>query len=304
MGLGVTPPGVQRQMVHPKRPFQPRAGQIRLVNPQFPRHLLQRLPGTDEIHFLRARRTNLEDDVGRHPHGRGVGRDVGARSAIDVVAEIRGAEKPDEWVVVGGHLDSWDVGSGAQDNGSGCAMVLESARAIAALGHAPRRSMRFLLWAGEEEGFLGSRAYTLAHKAELPKCIAALNADAGAGHPKGWATVGRTDVADAFRPVAKLLLTDLGGAEVSDSTQFVLQSDHAFFLLNGIPTLELMPDLSKYFDVHHRSADTIEKILAVAAFAVADREEPIAPHATREQVMAILERTKTDTFVKEMGWLE
>jgi len=233
----------------------------------------------------------------------------------NVVAEIRGGDKPDEWIAVGGHLDSWDVGSGAQDNGSGCAMVLESARAIAALGHPPRRSIRFLLWAGEEEGFLGSHAYTIAHKAELPKCIAALNADAGAGHPKGWATVGRADVADAFRPVAKLLLTDLGGAEVSDSTQFVLQSDHAFFLLNGIPTLELMPDLSKYFDVHHRSADTIEKIdahnlaansaiLAVAAFAIADREEPIAPHATREQVMTILEKTKTDTFVKEMGWLE
>jgi carboxypeptidase Q len=232
----------------------------------------------------------------------------------NVVAEIRGGELPDEWVAVGAHLDSWDAGSGAQDNGSGCAMVLESARAIAALGHAPRRSIRFLLWAGEEQGFLGSRAYTVTHKAELAKCIAALNADAGAGHPKGWATVGRTDVADAFRPVAKALLTDLGAADVTDATTFALQSDHAFFLINGIPTIELMPDMTKYFDVHHRSADTIEKIdahnlsansasLAVAAFAVADREQPIAPHADREAVMRILERTHNDSFVKEMGWL-
>jgi carboxypeptidase Q len=238
-----------------------------------------------------------------------------AHTLHNVVAEIRGIERPDEWIAVGAHLDSWDVGSGAQDNGSGCAMVLESARAIAALGHPPRRSIRFILWAGEEEGFLGSQAYTQTHKAELAKCIAALNADAGAGHPKGWATVGRTDVADAFRPIAKALLTDLGAADVSDSTQFVLQSDHAFFLLNGIPTLELMPDISKYFDVHHRSADTIEKIdphnlaansatLAVAAYAVADREQPIAPHATREEVMKILERTHTDSFVKDMGWLQ
>ncbi|MCU1227486.1 MAG: putative Peptidase [Acidobacteria bacterium] len=237
-----------------------------------------------------------------------------AHTLHNVVAEIRGSERPDEWVAVGGHLDSWDVGSGAQDNGSGCAMVLESARAIAALGRPPRRSIRFILWAGEEEGFLGSQAYTQTHKAELANCIAALNADAGSGHPKGWATVGRTDVADAFRPIAKALLTDLGAADVSDSTQFVLQSDHAFFLLNGIPTLELMPDLSKYFDVHHRSADTIDKIdphnlagnaatLAVAAYAVADREQPIAPHASREDVMKILEKTHTDTFVKEMGWL-
>jgi carboxypeptidase Q len=232
----------------------------------------------------------------------------------NVVAEIRGSERPDEWIVVGAHLDSWDMATGAQDNGSGCAMVLEAARAIAA-GRAPRRSIRFILWAGEEEGFLGSRAYATAHAAELQNCVAALNADAGAGHPKGWSTLGRADVAAAFRPIAKELLTDLGGADVSEATTFILQSDHAFFLLAGVPTLELMPDMSKYFDIHHRSSDTLDKvdahnlaanaaILAVTAYSVADRAERLAPRNDRAAVMQILEKTHTDTFAREMGWIQ
>ncbi|HKP73097.1 MAG TPA: M20/M25/M40 family metallo-hydrolase, partial [Pyrinomonadaceae bacterium] len=107
---------------------------------------------------------------------------TGAATEVNnVVAEIRGRERPDEWIIIGAHLDSWDYGTGAQDNGTGCAMVLEAARAIAALPTPPRRSIRFALWGGEEQGLLGSAAYVRAHAKELKDCVAALNTDNGAG---------------------------------------------------------------------------------------------------------------------------
>lgn len=109
----------------------------------------------------------------------------------DVVAEIRGSELPDEWIIIGAHLDSWDFGTGAEDNGTGSASVLEVARAIAAAGKPPRRSIRFALWGGEEEGILGSYAYVQAHLNEMGKCVAALNNDNGSGHPMGWKVEGR-----------------------------------------------------------------------------------------------------------------
>jgi carboxypeptidase Q len=104
----------------------------------------------------------------------------------NVVAEIRGSEKPDEWILIGAHFDSWDFGTGAQDNGTGSASVLEIARVMAALGKPPKRTIRFALWGGEEEGLLGSYAYVQAHLKEINKCVAVLNTDNGAGHPKGW----------------------------------------------------------------------------------------------------------------------
>lgn len=120
----------------------------------------------------------------------------------------------DEWIVVGAHLDSWDHGPGAQDNGTGCAMVLEAARAIAALGQAPRRSIRFALWGGEEQGLIGSLAYVQAHSAEIGKCVAALNTNTGAGHPRGWKVGGRNDVSEAVAAFSPLL-TGLGAEGIS-----------------------------------------------------------------------------------------
>jgi carboxypeptidase Q len=115
----------------------------------------------------------------------------GETTVNNVVAEIRGSERPDEWVLIGAHLDSWDFGTGAQDNGTGAISVLEIGRALMLLGKAPRRSVRLALWGGEEQGLLGSYAYTQTHKSELDKCVAVLNTDNGAGHPKGWKVEGR-----------------------------------------------------------------------------------------------------------------
>ena len=127
----------------------------------------------------------------------------GAATVNNVIADLPGRDRPDEWVIVGAHLDSWDFGTGAQDNATGVAMVLEAARAIAALGQPPRRSIRFALWGGEEQGQLGSTAYALAHASDLVRVVASLNTDAGTGRVIGWTAPGRADLIRAVRPLTQ-----------------------------------------------------------------------------------------------------
>jgi carboxypeptidase Q len=234
----------------------------------------------------------------------------GETQVNNVVAEIRGSERPDEWILIGAHLDSWDFGTGAQDNGSGTVSVLEVARAMAALSHAPRRSVRFALWGGEEEGLLGSYAYTEQHGNELGRCVADLNTDNGAGHPKGWKVEGRKDLKDAMQPWSDGLLKDLSGGDLSTETSY--DTDHGPFVLHGIPSLDLWVDMSKYFEIHHKSSDTIDKvdpldfkagtaIVAVTAYALAQTDKPIAPHIDHKAVAQILKEAKLDELLTYVG---
>jgi carboxypeptidase Q len=227
-----------------------------------------------------------------------------------VVAEIAGREKPDEWIIIGAHLDSWDYGTGAQDNGSGAAMVLEAARALAQLPQAPRRSVRFALWGGEEQGLLGSAAYVRAHSQELGKCIAALNTDNGAGHPRGWKVQGRSDVSAAMKDISRTLLTALSGEGLSEETTF--DTDHGHFMLEGIPSFDLWVDMAHYGEVHHKSSDTIDKvdahnlaagtaIVAVTAYALAEGAAPIAPRINHAAVAEIIKKAKLEEFLKAIG---
>jgi len=206
----------------------------------------------------------------------------------NVIGELRGRERPDEWIVVGAHLDSWDVSPSAQDNATGVAMVLDAARAIAALPDRPRRSIRFALWGAEEQGQLGSTAYVRAHEAELDRVVANLNADAGTGRQIGWTSPGRSDVIDAVRPLTRPFLAPLGGVSFDSSMQYAFQSDGAPFIRAGIPLLDLNADDSTYEDIHHKDTDTIERvdarnlaigagIVAATAFAVADAPTRIGP---------------------------
>jgi carboxypeptidase Q len=205
----------------------------------------------------------------------------------NVVAELRGRERPDEWVIVCAHLDSWDYAVGAQDNATGVAMVLDAARAIVAMGRPPRRSIRFALFAGEEQGLLGSAAYVRAHHAELGRAVAALNADAGTGRIIGWTLPGREDAAAALRPLAIELLSELGSTTIDTSMQYAFDSDHAPFMREGIPALDMNADDGPYEIVHHTSLDTLDRLdarnlaigaatLAVTAYALADTPRPFA----------------------------
>ncbi|HEX8163521.1 MAG TPA: M20/M25/M40 family metallo-hydrolase [Pyrinomonadaceae bacterium] len=235
----------------------------------------------------------------------------GPAQTANVVAEIRGRERPDEWIIVGAHLDSWDFGTGAQDNGSGVAMVLEAARAVASLGQPPRRSVRFALWGGEEQGLLGSRAYVEAHERELKSCVAVLNTDNGAGHPKGWKVEGREDLSKAMQPISRALLEDLSGGGLSPEASF--DTDHGFFMLKGVPSLDLWVDMEPYEKIHHKAGDTLDKldrhnladgaaIVAVTAYAIAERPEQIAPHIPRGAVGEILKKANIMEMISAFGF--
>jgi len=235
---------------------------------------------------------------------------AGETQVNNVVAEIRGSDRPDEWVLIGAHLDSWDFGTGAQDNGTGAVSVLEAARVLAALPKAPRRSVRLALWGGEEQGLLGSYAYTEQHRSELGKCVAVLNTDNGAGHPEGWKVEGRKDLKDAMQPWSNGLLKHLSGEELSLETTY--DTDHGPFVLHGIPSLDLAVDLKQYFEIHHKSSDTIDKVdplnfkagaalVAVTAYLLAQTEKPIAPHLDHKAVGEILKDAKLDELLTYVG---
>ena len=234
----------------------------------------------------------------------------GPEPVNNVIAEIRGSEKPEEWILIGAHLDSWDYGTGAQDNGTGSASVLEVARAIAALGKAPRRTIRFALWGGEEEGLLGSYAWTQAHLNEMSKCTAVLNTDNGSGHPKGWKVEGRKDMRDAMQPISDSMLKDIGGGGLSMETTY--DTDHGPFMVQGIPVLDLWVDMTHYIEVHHKSSDTYDKIdpidfkagsaiVAVTAWKIANDPQAIAGHIDHAAVAEILKKSNLDQMLAAIG---
>lgn len=173
--------------------------------------------------------------------------------AYNVVGELRGSEKPDEVVIVGAHLDSWDLGTGATDNATGSSIALEVLRALQATGLKPKRTLRVVLWSGEEEGLLGSRAYVEAHKAELDTIQAVLVHDMGTGMVRGFDLQGREDsralMAQAIAP-----LNDLGVRELSLRT--MNGTDHAFFDRAGVPAFAASQDPVDYFEgTHHSQSD-------------------------------------------------
>jgi Zn-dependent M28 family amino/carboxypeptidase len=214
----------------------------------------------------------------------------GPVTVSNVVAEIRGRESPDEWVLVGAHLDSWDLAVGAQDNAAGVAMVLDAARAIAAVDRRPRRSIRFALWGGEEQGLLGSAAYVTSHDAELGHAVAVLNADGGTGRIIGWTTPGRDDVMQKVSALSAAILTGLGSTAVDRSMRYAFDSDGGPFVRRGVPVLDLNVDDSRYEEIHHKTTDTLDRVdprnlavgaatVAATAYAIADAPARLAPRA-------------------------
>jgi carboxypeptidase Q len=199
----------------------------------------------------------------------------------NVVADLPGAN-PDEIVLVGAHLDSWDMAQGADDDGSGVAAVLEAARILKAQGLRPRRTLRFAFFTGEEEALLGSRAYVEAHGAELDRHRAVLIMDSGAQAPRGLQIHGRSDLAPA---VGALLapLAPLGASAVSLDASFDM--DHGPFLAEGVPAFSLWVDQGAYDSHHHAITDTFDKVdprwlsldtavMTATAWTLANTEDP------------------------------
>jgi carboxypeptidase Q len=215
---------------------------------------------------------------------------MGARMLPDapsrnVVAEVVGREKPDEVVVIGGHIDSWDVGQGAMDDGGGAVAAWEALRLLHRLGLKPRRTVRVVLWTNEENGGRGARAYHDAHAAELPGHVLAIESDNGVFEPKGYTIAGSDAAAGVVKQVAALL-DSMGIAGVQRVPESPA-ADITPLVEAGIPGMELDVDGSKYFWYHHSDGDTLDKLdpaqmarcvaaIAVMAYVVADLPEPLA----------------------------
>jgi carboxypeptidase Q len=177
----------------------------------------------------------------------------------NVVAEIRGREANGEYVLIGGHLDSWNPGTGAQDNGTGASTVLAVAAAVKASGLTPRRTMRFILFGGEEEGLIGSVHYARDHAAELAKCVGVFVSDSGAEAPKGWFTFDRDDESKALAPLAPLL-SSIDAAGTTNEGRYTFETDEAPFLVRGVPSFVLWTATEKYELLHHKPSDTFDKV--------------------------------------------
>ena len=173
--------------------------------------------------------------------------------SANVVAEIRGSEKPDEIVLIGAHLDSWDVGTGAIDDGSGVAMVMDTIRLIRQLDLHPRRTIRAVLFMNEENGGHGGKQYFADHKNE--KHIAAIECDAGAAAPRGFVTTLK-DLASLESRMQMLQRIGAAKFETAEHTG----ADTTSLIDAGVPGFGLVPDQRHYFDYHHSDADTLDKV--------------------------------------------
>lgn len=226
----------------------------------------------------------------------------------NVLAEIRGSERPDEIVLAGAHLDSWDLGTGALDNGANCVMLLDVARQMAAAGLRPRRTVRFALFTGEEQGMYGSLGYVRSHRGEMDRHAAAVIFDGGTGRITGFSTGGRDDLAGLVDPS----LAAVAGYEAKHHTaDAYVGTDNFDFLLEGVPNLTANQETANYLDNYHASSDTFDKadlremkingaIAAAVVFGIADAP-PRAARQDRAAIASLLERTGLASQMKLFG---
>lgn len=230
----------------------------------------------------------------------------------NVVGEIRGRERPDEAVILGAHLDSWDLGTGALDNGCNAALVIEAARAIKATGLLPRRTIRFALFSGEEQGMYGSRQYALAHRAELDKIRGVVVFDSGVGRVTGYSLTGRGDIEQGVREI----LRPLDSWDISHHTlDGDIDTDNWDFFLEGVPTLVAEQEEANYLPNYHAASDTLDKVdirelkintvlAAVTVWGIADRGEPLGKRLSRSEMERLLKETHLDDKMKDIGYWE
>jgi len=205
--------------------------------------------------------------------------------SANVVADLPGRERPGEFVLIGGHLDSWDLGDGAIDDGAGVVMAMETLRLLRQLGLTPRRTIRVVLFMNEENGVRGGHAYAGTHKDELDRHMAAIESDSGAGRPLGFRVLAGAGADDAVRALAAHLAaagSSAGSVDAAEHTGVDIDPLRA----GGVPLLGLRQDATRYFDWHHTMADTIDKIepgelaentaaMAFMAYALADSPDPL-----------------------------
>lgn len=200
----------------------------------------------------------------------------------NVIAELVGSEKPDEVVVLGGHIDSWDIGQGAMDDGGGVVAAWEAVRLIKRLGLKPKRTLRIVLWTNEENGLRGGNGYRDAHRAELDKHMLAMESDGGVFKPLGF---GASTTPEGMKIIADMasLLEKIGASKITEGGA---DADNGPIVALGVPGLSLNVDGTKYFYYHHSAADMMDKLdpremaecvaaMAVMSYVTADMTETL-----------------------------
>lgn len=199
----------------------------------------------------------------------------------NVIADLKGSEKPDEIVVVAGHLDSWDLGHGALDDATGVAMAMQVPYLLKKLNLKPKRTIRVVAFMNEENGFVGARTY--AAKADAAKHFAAIESDLGASHPIGFIFAGKQEALPYFAPLSKILKSQgAGQIDVKPSAS----SDISTLTELGVPSFGPWYDMRTYFNYHHNAADTFDKVnpnqlaenasvMAILAYGLANLEQPL-----------------------------
>ena len=234
---------------------------------------------------------------------------AGPVKTSNVIAEIRGVEKPEEFVILGAHLDSWELGTGALDNGCNAALVIDALRAIKTSGAPPRRTIRFILFSGEEEGLLGSRAYAFNHRSELDRAAGVVIYDSGTGQTTGFSLGGRKDVL----PAAKSLIAPLAQFDVKTlKLDMEWGTDHFDFMLEGVPTFVADQQEGNYLENYHAVSDTYDKVdfpqlkkhvaeAAALAFQLANLNEKVGPRLTHDQIEQTMRDTNSVDLFKAFG---
>jgi carboxypeptidase Q len=202
---------------------------------------------------------------------------------FNVIGDLKGSTHPEQVVIVSGHLDSWDLGTGAVDDAVGVAAAMEAANLIQQLKLKPKRTIRVVAWANEENGLRGARGYAEQHKADIPNHFAAIEMDAGAGRPAGVNVKAKPEMRDVLRPVSQVLrATGAGILAFVDSAG----ADLGPLEKEGVPGFAPLQDSRTYFNYHHTPADTLDKVdprelqenavvLTVLAYALANAEQPL-----------------------------
>jgi hypothetical protein len=230
----------------------------------------------------------------------------GPVESANVVGEIRGRENPEQVLVVGAHLDSWDLSEGATDNGTGSASVLGAAEAIVRSGMKPRRTIRFVLFTGEEQGLDGSFAYVKQHQSEMGNHLGDLVLDAGQGPVSEFQLGGRDDLVESFEPFSKAV-ENIREVKVNEKVES--GTDTLPFSMAGLPGINMEQDSPEYKYTHHSAADALEAVkadvltqnatlMAMTAFWIADRPERFASPWPTERTAKMLRSQGQYEFLK------
>jgi carboxypeptidase Q len=203
--------------------------------------------------------------------------------SYNVIGDVKGSDHPEQIVIVSGHLDSWDLGTGAIDDGAGVAVSMEAANLVRKLNLRPKRTIRVVAWMNEENGLCGSKQYAKSHEKEISNHFGVMETDGGAGHPLGLNIKARSEVKAMLAPVAAILQES--GAGILNLVEHC-GADIEPLEKAGVPAFSPIQDSRFYFNYHHTSADTLDKIVpkelaensavvAVAAYALANMEQPL-----------------------------